>query len=153
MYFVDWLENCSFGSVLRFIPHLPSTPLCPAQSDLPTANWTHQDKNKETSQPSQDSQTSVAQTVFEGERGVWRWARGVCGADATTARTLYRCGLKMCSAVLCFPQKSGNAAVRLPKGARNRWTLTMIPLMDETGSYSVTPYPSISTRRPRFAIS
>lgn len=120
MYLVGGLEKCRFGSAHRFDTPAQLDVHCPSQSDPPTAHWTHQDEDKETSQRSQDSQTSVARTVFEGQRGVWRWARGVCGADATTARSLDRFGLKMCSAVLCVPQDSGKAAVR-----------PLIPMTDE----------------------
>jgi hypothetical protein len=50
MYLVGWLEKCSFRFKRRFGTSPSTTSCAPSQSDPPNANWTHQDKDKETSQ-------------------------------------------------------------------------------------------------------
>jgi len=105
----------------------------PAQSDLPI----HQNHDKGTCQTTRDLQASEAQTAFEAERGVWRWAWGHlwgrCNNSTDLGSVRFE-GAFGCVA-LCFPQESGNAAVRLTKEARNYVDTHMILSPEESDQY------------------
>lgn len=134
MYLVDRLEKCSFGSVIRSNTPPSISPCAPR----PIRPSDHQNQDNlwrnETSQTTRDFQASEARTAFEAERGVWRWVWGHlwgrCNNSTDLGSVRFE-GAFGCVA-LCSPQESGNAAVRLPKNARNYVGNHMIPITEES---------------------